>query len=155
MTNFFLRHIALFLLCIGFKGKIDIVAHSMGYAVAKGIADFLHPYLSTNNKLGYFYIIAPENAVGSTGSSDPIYRLATSNFEGVFQYGSDFMKERRCRQDGIAPQVKVNGLPDGRNVFIPEAKESIRNFLDAHYIDNYGWLFTDFDAKQTITKRNP
>jgi len=50
-------------------------------------------------------------------------KLNTSNFEGVFQYGSDFNNERRCRQDGIAPQIKVNSLPDGRNVFIPESKK--------------------------------
>lgn len=99
--------------------------------------------------------IASENAVGSSGSSDPVYRLATANFDGVFQYGSDFNNERRCRQDGIAPQIGVNASGIVPNIFIPEAKESIRNFLDAHYIDSYGWLFTDFDAKQTITKRNP
>ena len=84
-------------------------------------------------------------------------RLNSANFDGVFQYGSNFMKERRCRQDGIAPQIKVNGLPDGRNVFIPEAKESIRNFLDAHYIDSYGWLFTEplKVGQGKIIKRNP
>lgn len=98
--------------------------------------------------------IAPENAVGSTGSSDPIYRLATANFDGVFQYGSDFNNERRCRQDGIAPQIGVNASGIVPNIFIPEAKESIRNFLDAHYIDNYGWLFDDPIAKPTIKKRN-
>jgi hypothetical protein len=83
------------------------------------------------------------------------YRLNASNFGGVFLYGSYFKEERRCRQDGIAPQIGVNASGIVPNVFIPEANESIRNFLDAHYIDNYGWLFTDFDAKQTITKRNP
>jgi hypothetical protein len=84
-------------------------------------------------------------------------KLNTSNFDGVFQYGSNFIDEQMCYRDGIAPQVQVNRLPDGRNVFIPMTDEykPIRNFLDAHYIDNYGWLFTDFDAKQTITKRNP
>lgn len=66
-----------------------------------------------------------------------------------------FNNEQRCRQDGIAPQIGVNASGFVQNVFIPEANESIRNFLDAHYIDSYGWLFTDFDAKQTITKRNP
>ncbi len=83
------------------------------------------------------------------------YGLNTSNFDGVFQYGSDYKEERRCCQDGIAPQIGVNASGLVPNIFIPEAKESIRNFLDAHYIDNYDWLFTDFDAKQTITKRNP
>ncbi len=83
-------------------------------------------------------------------------RLNSANFDGVFQYGSNFMKERRCRQDGIAPQIGVNAIGLVPNIFIPEAKKSIRNFLDAHYIDNYGWIFTDLDQNQNgyIKKRN-
>ena len=83
-------------------GKIDFVAHSMGYAYAKGILDFLKPYLSTNNTFGNFYVIAPENAVGQTGSSDPKFILQINKFQGVFQYGSDF-EDWKCRQNGVAP----------------------------------------------------
>ena len=84
-------------------------------------------------------------------------RLNSANFDGVFQYGSNFMKERRCRQDGIAPQIGVNAIGLVPNIFIPEAKKSIRNFLDAHYIDNYGWLFTEplKVGQGKIIKRNP
>jgi len=84
-------------------------------------------------------------------------RLNSANFDGVFQYGSNFMKERRCRQDGIAPQIGVNASDIVPNIFIPEAKKSIRNFLDAHYIDNYGWLFTEplKVGQGKIIKRNP
>jgi hypothetical protein len=147
------------------SGKIDIVAHSMGYAVAKGIADYLSTKDLMNNnvflssKLGYFYVVAPENAVGSTGSTNPIYRLNTSYFDGVFHYGSDFNNEKLCHQDGVAPQIGLNASGPVPNVFIPKTKkyEPIRNFLDAHYIDNYGWIFTEqlLQGQGKVIKRNP
>lgn len=68
-----------------------------------------------------------------------------------------YFDERRCYQDGIAPQIGVNANGLVPNIFIPVAKKSIRNFLDAHYIDNYGWLFTEplKVGQGKIIKRNP
>jgi hypothetical protein len=86
---------------------------------------------------------------------NPINHSSFLGFETVFKYGSDFINDPVCERDGVAPQVDINASGLVPNVFIPEAKNSIRNFLDAHYIDNYGWLCTNFEAKQTITKRNP
>lgn len=61
----------------------------------------------------------------------------------------------QCAKETESTRVDINVSCLVPNVFKPEAKKSILNFLDAHYIDNYGWLFTNFEAKQTITKRNP
>lgn len=137
--------------------KIEIVAHSKGNAYAKGLLDGIKPFLVANHKFGNFYIIAPENAKGHPTSQEQPYRLNVSDFESVFQYGSNFEQEDKCYQDGVAPQARVNGLPDGRNVFIPmrEDFEWMRSFIKAHQIENYGWLFTEPIAKPTIKKRNP
>lgn len=143
--------------------NIDIVAHSMGYAYAKGIVDFLKPYVSANNTLGNFYVVAPENAIGHPTSTDATYRLNVSNFESVFQYGSNFTNdnngnpvEKYCFRDGVAPQVAINANPPVPNFFIPTTSKykPIREFNKAHYIANYGWIFTDPIAKPTIRKRN-
>ncbi len=153
------------------SGKIDIVAHSMGYAFAKGMADELSKpdpnnstkkhYLTDGNKLGYFYVIAPENAIGHATSTQPLYRLNVNNFDGVWQYGSNFLPtdqggEKACHQDGVAPQIGINGLETAFNVFIPQTKQnkSIRKFNEAHYVINYGWIFVDPRSKPTIKKRN-
>jgi len=84
-------------------------------------------------------------------------RLNSANFDVVFQYGGNFREEELCYQDGVAPQIGVNGLSPNFNVFIPMTldKEPIRNFLDAHYIDSYGWLFTGDNQNGKIEKRNP
>jgi hypothetical protein len=148
------------------RNKIDIVAHSMGYAYSKGMLDELKDILAFNNKFGNYYIIAPENAIGHQTSTEPLYRLNTSDFESVFQYGSNFEKEKDCYQDGIAPQVGINAIPPVPNIFIPMTDgvipgtdikyKSIRKFLPAHQIKNYGWLFTEpsipFEAR--IKTRN-
>lgn len=152
-------------------GKIDIVAHSMGYAYAKGIADYLaekdedgnNLRLSPQNTLGYFYVIAPENAIGKQGSTEQEFVLNPNNFQGVWQYGSNFVEELKCHQDGVAPQVRINGLGEGLNVFIPMKKlknpdtdklEDIRRFSKAHSIDNFYWLFTEPLSIGRIRKRN-
>jgi hypothetical protein len=83
------------------------------------------------------------------------YRLNTFNFDGVFQYGSNFEKEWKCRQDGVAPQARINGLGEGRNVFIPMEKiyKDKRKFVPAHLGENFDWIFVEDDAKSKIKKR--
>jgi hypothetical protein len=76
-------------------------------------------------------------------------------FDGIFQYGSDFIKEKKCRQDGIAPQARIRGLDEDLKVFIPMTSKysHIRNFIDAHLIKNYGWIFEEDRARSTIKRR--
>jgi len=78
-------------------------------------------------------------------------------FETVFQYGSNFMNEKLCHQDGVAPQIGINGLPENNNFFIPMTKdyEHNRNFTSAHSSSNFDWIFTELYSKKTIYKRNP
>lgn len=140
-------------------GKIDIVAHSMGYAVAKGVADYLHSSLAPGNKFGVFYVIAPENAIGSATGGSSVFTLNVDRFESVFQYGSDWEKEKRCQQDGVAPQIGINATGSVPKVFIPmtDKYKPIRNFVDAHSITNYGWIFEEplKIGEGRIIKRNP
>jgi len=148
-------------------GKIDIVAHSMGYAYSKGMIDFLMEKLAPGNTFGNYYIIAPENARGYTEDEFNDYPpeiqddvvVDLSLFESVFQYGSNFNPngDPKCKQDGVAPQQRVRGLPDdnSNNVFIPDSEDKIKNFVKAHLMENYGWMF---DRKKGdpgyIQKRN-
>lgn len=143
--------------------RIEIVAHSKGNAYAKGLLDGIKPFLAANHKFGNFYIIAPENAKGHPTSQEQPYRLDVSDYESVFQYGSNFEQELKCHQDGVAPQVRINGLGEGLNVFIPMKKlknpdtdklEDIRRFSKAHSIDNFYWLFTEPLSIGRIRKRN-
>ena len=134
-------------------GKIDIVAHSMGYAYSKGMIDFLTDKLAPGNTFGNYYIIAPENAVAYSDEEFESYSsdlqddvvVDLSLFESVFQYGSNFTPngDKKCKQDGVAPQARVRGLPEDNslNVFIPDSEEKIKNFVEAHIMTSYGWLF--------------
>ncbi|HEY0899705.1 MAG TPA: fibronectin type III domain-containing protein [Sphingobacteriaceae bacterium] len=112
---------------------LDIVAHSMGYAYALGMTDVLKGKIP----FGRFYIIAPENA--GSGAIDE------SDFEEVWQYGSDLNRDDGMepdplnKQDGVAPQVKVGGLGRYQRVFIPEAVA--KGFLKSHSIGNFQWIF--------------
>jgi hypothetical protein len=124
------------------KRIINVVAHSFGCAYAKGLTDYFlgegiipntDPPQSNFSKfgsgsLGNFYIVAPENAIGEsdelagTLDSDILnaITLVPENFESVFQYGSDFRPvdesigegDPKCKQDGVAPQILVRGLPE-------------------------------------------
>lgn len=121
------------------EGKIDIVAHSMGYAYALGMIKALKEADFTKN-LGRFYIIAPENACSG--------EINIKEFEQVFQYGSDEKKHFTCEQDGVAPQCAVKGLEDESSEnyirkFIPKQvlDKITRKFDGAHSIENYGWIF--------------
>ncbi|KOP36639.1 hypothetical protein DBB36_08545 [Flavobacterium sp. WLB] len=113
--------------------KIDIVAHSMGYAYALGIINKLK---ANGYMFGEFYIIAPENAC-SGGSN-------WKDFEGVWQYGSNLGEpdaDPIGEQDGIAPQCAATGLTKDQRAFIPKDWKP-KGFLDSHSINNYTWIFT-------------
>ncbi len=108
-----------------------IVAHSMGYAYALGIIEELRGKI----QFGSFYIIAPENA--SVG------KVHLSEWQDVWQYGSRFQKGRGdapCLLDGVAPQVKANGLQNENRVYIPEKLYKKKGFFDSHFIGYYSWV---------------
>lgn len=109
-----------------------IVAHSMGYAYALGIIDELRGQIN----FGGFYILAPENAAAG--------KIKPSEWEEVWQYGSNFnrgMSDAPCLLDGIAPQVKVGGLPQGRRCYLPSHLFKKKSFFDSHFVGLYTWLF--------------
>ncbi len=109
-----------------------IVAHSMGYAYSLGIVDQLRGKIN----FGGFYIVAPENA--SSGAINPM------EWKEVWQYGCDFQRyadDQPCLLDGIAPQVRVAGLPADQRVFIPEKYYNRMGFFDSHFIGYYNWIF--------------
>ena len=116
--------------------KLDIVAHSMGYAYALGMVDILKGKVP----LGRFYIIAPENAEAG--------EINLNDFEEVWQYGSNLGESNADplhQQDGVAPQTAVKGITDlqlkkkGGRAFIP--KDEPKGFLQSHSIGNYKWIF--------------
>jgi hypothetical protein len=123
-------------------GKIDIVAHSMGYAYAVGMTDAIlaSGILAPSNKLGYFYAIAPENACSATGF-DP------TKFEEVWQYGTvepgQPNPHKTYENDGVAPQCAVTGLDWISNKYgrVPfQGLKKHLNFVDAHLGQNYSWV---------------
>lgn len=109
---------------------ISLVAHSMGYAYSLGMIQSLKKCSAIS--LGNFYVIAPENACSGT--------VDLSQFENVWQYGSDERNAPLWQQDGIAPQCPIQNLPTTHRIFIPKSDLS-NSFLDAHYIKSYGWIF--------------
>lgn len=147
-------------------GKIDVVAHSMGYAYSKGMIDYLANHLEVGNTFGNYYIIAPENAGAysdeefealSIGLQEQV-EVDLNLFESVFQYGSNFNPggDTECKQDGVAPQKRVRGLNENNenNVFIPDTEEKNKKFVNAHLMENYGWIFKiEEDEKGHIQKR--
>jgi len=145
-------------------GKIDIVAHSMGYAYSKGMIDYLTEKLAPGNTFGNYYIVAPENAVAYTEEEFASYSpdiqddvvVDLSLFESVFQYGSNFTPngDKKCSQDGVAPQARVRGLPNDNsfNVFIPDSEEKVKNFVEAHIMASYGWLFNILSGRPGYIK---
>lgn len=112
--------------------KIDIVAHSMGFAYALGIIKKLK---ENGCKFGKFYIIAPENACSGA--------VNVKDFDEVFQYGSNLGEpnaDKISDQDGVAPQCAAGGLTIQQRVFIPK-DWSPKGFTDSHSIGNYKWIF--------------
>jgi hypothetical protein len=121
---------------------IDIVCHSMGFAYAQGMIDV---FKKNKFKLGRYYIIAPENACsGSVNLAD---------FEEVWQYGSNEVKDTIWQQDGVAPQCEALGLREKNRIYIPPQVK--KGFVESHTISNYGWIFEiKNDIKGNVKKRN-
>lgn len=108
-----------------------IVAHSMGFAYSQGIVEVLRGKVN----FGGYYIIAPEN--GKSG------RVNDQEWEEVWQYGSNFSSkypDAPCLQDGIAPQHKVPGLPDDKQIFIPKSFYRYKGYYNSHFIGFYTWV---------------
>ena len=127
-------------------GKIDIVAHSMGYAYAQGMIDELKMHLASGVTFGILYILAPENSCSATTFDKTI-------FEEVWQYGSDEgeMSILPWELDGVAPQCGVPGLPVGNRVLINKSNPN-RGFLVSHYGVSYDWIF-DQNGKGYVVPR--
>ena len=105
--------------------KIDIVAHSMGYAFALGMIEELQ---SSHFNIGWFYAIAPEN---------PGAGFVPNNIDGIWQYGSQ-ETDPFNKQDGIAPQKPISGLSPARRV--PIDPSAPQDFFNSHSIANYHWI---------------
>lgn len=112
----------------------------MGYAYALGMLEVLKGKVP----FGVFYIIAPENA---KSGQVLLSKLELSSFEKVWQYGSNEEKDPPCQQDGIAPQgpvhkdIKFELSKEGRYGRIGIPDPAFKDFLKAHYIDDYEWIF--------------
>ena len=106
-----------------------IVAHSMGYAYSLGIIEELRGKIA----FGGYYIISPENA--SAG------KVKLEEWGQVWQYGSDFITDPPCLQDGVAPQTCAGGLSENERVYIPENLYYKKGFFDSHFIGYYEWIF--------------
>jgi hypothetical protein len=67
---------------------IDIVAHSMGFAYAQGMIEYLknESDIKNNLKWGGYYIIAPENGCGS------VVVKSQCETNSIYQYGSDYKR---------------------------------------------------------------
>jgi hypothetical protein len=109
---------------------LDIVCHSMGFAYALGMIEEIKTQMP-DIKLGGFYIIAPEN--GCSG------KVNINDWQEVWQYGSDELKDAIYEQDGVAPQCPVNNIGENR-AFIPN--DAPKGFISSHSIGNYKWIFT-------------
>jgi hypothetical protein len=66
----------------------------------------------------------------------------------VWQYGSNPDNPFKWQQDGVAAQCndEENGLPITNKVYIEDQPstpelEAIKNFNEAHYSENYWWIF--------------
>lgn len=113
---------------------LDIVAHSMGFAYAQGIIEVIEEAIRDNTlfiHLGGYYIIAPEN--GCSGFVEP------GRWDEIWQYGSDEQRVPITKQDGVAPQCKIENLDRIQRAFIPDTEP--QGFLDSHKIANYKWIF--------------
>lgn len=125
-------------------GKLDIVAHSMGFAHAAGMISEIKGALAAGNKLGRFYIIAPEN--GCSGA------VTLTDFEAVWHYGSNETEEKNYYQDGIAPQCPISGTKVENRVDYPLDGSAPRGFMESHSVVNYNWIFT-LPQKGAVVKR--
>lgn len=110
-----------------------LVVHSMGFAYAQGMIDFLRGKI----QFGSYYILAPENA--SSG------KVNASEWKQIWQYGSNLnapYPDAPCLQDGVAPQVTVKGLPSGHRIMIPATENKHKGYFDSHFIGYYQWVLS-------------
>jgi hypothetical protein len=110
---------------------IDIVCHSMGFAYAQGIIETLKES-GLHAGLGGYYIIAPENACSG--------EVNLSEWQQVWQYGTDEENTDKWMQDGVAPQCMPNGISRNNRAFIPD--DVPQGFVTSHSVGNYEWIFT-------------
>jgi len=141
--------------------KIDIVAHSFGYAHALGLYESIKRRTQESNieiDFDRFYILAPENAGTMTGTNEHL-AFTFPDFDQVWQYGSARDRPRPLptedqprHQDGVAVQRGIIGLSEfgelpenltsyGRS-FIPDDNNIPRGFTQSHFESNYLWMFT-------------
>jgi hypothetical protein len=106
---------------------LDIVCHSMGFAYALGMVEEIKAQIP-NIKLGGFYIIAPENGCSGT--------VNLADWQEIWQYGTDEVKDPIHLQDGVAPQCPVSGLLPVQNksgrAYIPD--DAPKGFVSSHSI---------------------
>jgi hypothetical protein len=139
-------------------GKIDIVAHSFGFAYSLGMVDYLKDKIQADAgkpKFGIYYILAPENACSAPS-------FALSDFEEVWQYGTvepgQPNPHKTYENDGVAPQCAVTGLDWISNKYgrVPfQGLKKHLNFVDAHLGQNYGWVVQlDNNRRGHVKSRN-
>ncbi|MBK9736236.1 MAG: hypothetical protein IPO92_15255 [Saprospiraceae bacterium] len=122
------------------------MAHSMGFAYAYGMSQAIidADILASNNTLGNFYALAPENACTAIG-------IQLNKYESVWQYGTaenGTNPHIAWQRDGVAPQCAIpsldwNNSPYGRVRFQGQA-----DFVNAHLGGNYGWVINSFSINE-------
>ncbi len=120
------------------EDRLDIVCHSMGYAHAQGMIDYLKDFMAEEDgkHFGRFYILAPEN--GCSGS------VNMGDFEVVWQYGTNEAdtQEKVWHKDGVAPQCAVKGIGNNRAYIPKDDPEVPRGFVESHKVINFEkWIF--------------
>ena len=109
-----------------------VVSHSMGHAYFCGMAAVLKNHIQFAN----YYALAPENANGR--------RFDIRNWRQVWQYGTVLHgkhKHALCQQDGVAPQVKMSGLPKRFQIGFPANQSKRLGYFAAHYVGYFDWIF--------------
>ena len=125
---------------------IDIVCNSMGFAYAQGVIEVLKD-LTNEYPIGFggYYIIAPENACSDA--------VNVSEWQQIWQYGTDADNTKKWLQDGVAPQCAVGNIGTNR-AFIPDDSNIPKGFVESHSIENYWWIFTKtINEKGYVTPR--
>jgi hypothetical protein len=115
---------------------LDIVCHSMGFAYVLGMIEEIKSQMSGIH-LGGFYIIAPEN--GCSGS------VNISDWQEIWQYGSDEENTPFNKQDGVAPQCPIQNIGANR-AYIPN--NVVQGFISSHSVGNYKWIFTKIKGQE-------
>lgn len=118
-------------------GKIDIVAHSMGFAYAYGISRALLEDIELGiSQLGNFYVLAPENACAAVG-------INLGKYESIWQYGTAENGPNphlAWERDGVAPQCAIPGIDWNKSPYGRVRFQGTADFINAHLGGNYGWV---------------